>query len=147
MSSQEQAGCDGRSFRMSIPSSAAGAVHLRKQFIRFLEAAHPDASTIADIEVVIGEALANAAEHGHRPHGTIRIEAAIANGSLEAAVSDDGPGFFLRGPISAEQPPPHAPRGYGLFLIRTLVDELELRDDGKTVWFRKLLHEGRSENR
>jgi hypothetical protein len=39
--------------------------------------------------------------------------------------------------VSVSHPPAHSPRGYGLFLIRTLVEELEFRDDGKTVWFRK----------
>jgi anti-sigma regulatory factor (Ser/Thr protein kinase) len=142
MGSEELVGSDGHSFHMAIPNTAAGAAHVRKQFIRFVQRFNLRPDVAADLEAAVGEALANAAEHGYRRHGTIRVNALVTNDRLEASISDDGPGFFLRGPVSAEQPPPHSPRGYGLFLIRTLVDELEFRDDGKTVWFRKRLRTG-----
>ncbi len=130
---------DGHGLRLALPNTAAGASHARKQFIRFVEHFRLPAELVADIEAVIGEALANAAEHGYKRHGTIRIEGSITDDYLEASVSDDGPGFFARGPVSLDHPPAHSPRGYGLFLIRTLVDELEFRNDGKTIWFRKRL--------
>lgn len=136
MASQAPMGSGGHVFHISLPNTAAGASQARKQFIRFIEHFRLGSALIADIEAVVGEALANAAEHGYKRHGTIRIEAHLTEAYLEASVSDDGPGFFLRGPISTD-PPAQAPRGYGLFLIRTLVDELEIRNDGKTIWFRK----------
>lgn len=142
MASQQPIGSDGHSFHIALPNTAAGAVHARKQLIRFIEHFRLHREIIADIEAVVGEALANAAEHGYKNHGTIRVEASLTEDYLEASVSDDGPGFFLHGPISAEHPPAHSPRGYGLFLMRTLVDELEFRNDGKTVWFRKRLRAG-----
>jgi anti-sigma regulatory factor (Ser/Thr protein kinase) len=137
MASQDPLSSGGHSFHISLPNTAAGASHARKQFVRFIEHFRLRTEVVADIEAVIGEALANAAEHGYKRHGTIRVEALLTEEYLEASVSDDGSGFFLRGPISVDHPPSHSPRGYGLFLIRALVDELEFRNDGKTVWFRK----------
>jgi anti-sigma regulatory factor (Ser/Thr protein kinase) len=139
MASQEPISSDGHGFYITLPNPASAASHARKQFIRFIEHFRLRRELVADIEAVIGEALANAAEHGSTRHGKIRVEAMLTEQHLEASISDDGPGFFLRGPISADHPPPNSPRGYGLFLIQALVDELEFRNDGKTVWFRKRL--------
>ena len=139
MASQEPIGSDGHGFHISLPNSAAAASHARKQFIRFIEHFRLSAELVADIEAALGEALANAAEHGYKHRGTIRVEARLTEAYLEATISDDGPGFFLRGPIAVDHPPANSPRGFGLFLIRALVDELEFRDNGKTVWFLKRL--------
>jgi anti-sigma regulatory factor (Ser/Thr protein kinase) len=139
MASQHPISSDGHGFRISLPNTPAAASHARKQLIRFLEHFRLGQELVDDIEVVVGEALANAAEHGHKHRGTIRVEASLTKEYLEASISDDGPGFFLRGPILLDHPPAHSPRGYGLFLIRMLVEELEFRNDGKTVWFRKCL--------
>ena len=137
MASEEPLGSDGHAFHISLPNTASGAVHARKQFIKFLEHFRLDAHIVDDIQAAIGEALANAAEHGFRLHGTIRVEAVITDDYLDASVSDNGPGFFARGPVPVDCPPANSPRGFGLFLIQALVDELEFRNDGKTVWFRK----------
>lgn len=137
MDPEDRIGANGRTFHLSLPNTTAGAAHARKQFMRFIECFQLRARIVGDIEAVVGEALANAAEHGYRNHGTIRVDASVTEDDLEASISDDGPGFLLKGPISVDHPPAHSPRGYGLFLIRTLVDELEFRNNGKTVWFKK----------
>jgi anti-sigma regulatory factor (Ser/Thr protein kinase) len=67
----------------------------------------------------------------------LRVEASLGDDRIEVAVSDDGPGFFMEGPISSDHPPTESPRGYGLFLMRFMADELEFKNDGKTVWFLK----------
>lgn len=128
---------DGHGFYIALPNTAAAAVLARKQLMCFIEHFRLHRNVVVDIEAVVGEALANAVEHGYRRHGTIRAEASLTENYLEASVSDDGPGFFLHGLVSIDHPPAYSPRGYGLFLIRTLADELEFRNDGKTVWFRK----------
>jgi anti-sigma regulatory factor (Ser/Thr protein kinase) len=142
MASHQANGSAGHGFHMALPNTPAGAVLIRKQLMRFIEHFRLTREVVDDVEAVVGEALANAAEHGYRLRGTIRVEASLDEASLEVSVSDDGGGFSLRGPISTEHPPAHSPRGYGLFLMQALVDELEFRNDGKTVWFRKRLHSG-----
>ena len=79
------------------------------------------------IEVAVREALANAIEHGNsgdarRP---VRVAAQVDGGVLEVTVVDDGAGFD---PSAVPDPRAHehrlAPRGRGLLLMRSLVDEV-----------------------
>jgi anti-sigma regulatory factor (Ser/Thr protein kinase) len=142
MASQEPIESDGRRFYATLPNTALGAVRARKKFLRFISSFGVRGDLQGDIEIVIGEALANAAEHGYKHRGIICVEALLTDEHLEASITDDGPGFLLRGPISAEHPPAHSPRGFGLFLMQALVEELEFRNDGRTVWFRKVLPPG-----
>jgi anti-sigma regulatory factor (Ser/Thr protein kinase) len=125
-------------FAMSIPNTPAGASLARKHVMGFIKHLSPDSATIAEFETVVGEALANAAEHGYRPGGTIRLEAVHTDGWIETTVSDDGSGFS-RAPHDAERPEVLSPRGYGLFLVKTLTDAFEYRDGGTSIWFRKQL--------
>jgi anti-sigma regulatory factor (Ser/Thr protein kinase) len=137
MAWQQPIGKEGHGFHIALPNTAGGASQARKQLIDFIRHFSLDRQIVADIEVDVGEALANAAEHGYKLRGTIVVDAWLSEDCLEWTVSDDGPGFFLRGPISVDHPVALSPRGYGLFMMQALVDELEFRNDGKTVWFRK----------
>lgn len=121
---------------IELPNTRAAAAQARKRLVQFMRRLQIDDAVIADIETAAGEALANAAEHGYTPAGTIRLEARMTETGLEVLISDDGPGFASR-PISADHPQALALRGYGLFLIHTLVDAVEFRKGGKTLWFLK----------
>jgi anti-sigma regulatory factor (Ser/Thr protein kinase) len=129
---------EGTHFKVTLANTPAGAAQARKQLVSFARHLNLDPEISADLESAAGEALANAAEHGRRPGGTLRLEAWLTDAGLEAAVSDDGPGF-VPGAISENDPGALALRGYGLFLIQALMDKLEFRNDGKTVWFFKRL--------
>lgn len=138
MPREQPVGDEGYGFHIAFPNTAAGASKARRQFIAFVQHFRLEQHFVRDMEAAVGEALANAAEHGYKVCGTIRVEARLTPDCLEALVSDDGPGFSLR-PVSTQRPAVNSPRGYGLFLMQTLVDELEVRDDGRAVWFRKYL--------
>lgn len=138
MPSRHCADADGPRYVIRLPNTPAAASLARQQFLQFVKHLRLGREFIADIEIAVGEALSNAAEHGHRLHGTIRIEASLTDVGMEIVVSDDGPGF-LPSPRAAEHPGAMSPRGYGIFLMRSVVDEVEFRDDGKTVWFLKRL--------
>jgi anti-sigma regulatory factor (Ser/Thr protein kinase) len=123
-------------FDIALPNSAAAAVLARRQLIAFIKDLQLAAVLVADIESAVGEALANAVEHGRRPHGTLHVQASLNGADLEVSVTDDGPGF-APGPIRPKHPVTLAPRGYGLFIIQSVMDDVEFRDGGRTVWFRK----------
>ena len=133
--SQSMSG-EGNSFKIALANTAAGAAYARNQLISFVKRLDLDPEIVADLETALGEALANAAEHGKSPGGTIRVEAKLTDAGLEIEVADDGPGFAPVA-IFPTDPEAFAPRGYGLFLIQTLMDKIEFGNDGKTIWFFK----------
>lgn len=49
--------------------------------------------TLSDVETTIGEALANAAEHGHRANTSFEVRIFVERDMLVIEVQDDGTGF------------------------------------------------------
>jgi anti-sigma regulatory factor (Ser/Thr protein kinase) len=80
----------GRAFHISLPNTASGASHARKRFVGFIASFDFAAELVADIELAVGEALANAAEHGYKHDGIICLQASLTSEYLEVSVSDDG---------------------------------------------------------
>ncbi len=123
-------------FEMTLPNTPAGAALARRQLVRFVEHVCLNRGAVGDLETAIGEALANAAEHGYRSGGRIHVTAHLTGDGIEIEVSDDGRGFAPR-VVPVDHPPALAPRGYGIFLMRAMVDEVDFADDGRTVRFLK----------
>lgn len=94
------------------------------------------AARLEQLKTAVAEAVMNAAEHGNRNRAELRVGLRVtaSAGQLEVAVADEG----------GDQPMPEAvepdleaklagaqsPRGWGLFLIRNMVDELRTSSDG-----------------
>ena len=84
----------------------------------------------------IGEALANAAEHGHRDDGyvTMRIRS-MPPAAVVVDVEDDGPGFdvqrLARGDIDET-------RGFGMRIMKAMADRVEFSPDGRRARLWKL---------
>lgn len=132
----QSADADPHRFEIVLPNSPAAAVLARRQLVAFIKHLGLKRAFIADFESAVGEALANAVEHGNANQGSLRVEVRLTEAGIEATVSDNGSGFSPR--LNAvERPKAMSPRGYGLFLIQALVDAVEFRDGGKTVWFSK----------
>lgn len=96
---------------------------------------------LAEIEVALTEALANAVVHGNRedPNKLVRISAACTdNEQLLISVTDQGEGFdwsCLPDPTVAENL--FSSHGRGVFLIRRLMDEAEHELGGRRIVMRK----------
>lgn len=91
------------------------------------------------LDTAVAEAVMNAAEHGnrYRPDRTVDIRVSEHDDRVLIAVSDHGggpadnaaaeiPDLGLK--LAGEQ----SPRGWGLFLIRHMVDEFDATSDGST---------------
>lgn len=80
------------------------------------------------LNLVLTEAMANAIKHAHHENAgkTVRVRIHIDRDALQIEVYDQGQGFDLE---SLPPPQPDVPveHGRGLFLIRTLMDEVEYR--------------------
>lgn len=90
----------------------------------------------AALRVALGEAVANAIRHGSggQPDRTVRIFAEVLDGEVRITVEDEGPGFdpeAVADPTAAERR--HEPDGRGLFLMRSLMDEVRFAREGSAV--------------
>lgn len=92
------------------------------------------------LKTAVAEATMNAMEHGHRYDATIPVTVQVFGGeeSLAVRVIDHGEGL----PVASTAPPnleaklegAQPPRGWGLFLIKNMVDEVHIsRDEGRQV--------------
>ena len=96
---------------------------------------------VEDIRTAVAEATTNAIEHGNGSDASrsVRIVLAPESARLEIDVRDDGRAAFEEhaGPPSLERKlaGEQNTRGWGTFLIKSLVDEVEFisTDDGNVV--------------
>ncbi len=94
-----------------------------------------------DIEVALYEVLANAVIHGNHedPDRQVRVSCRCGTDEISIVVRDEGQGFDI-----GEVPDPTAPenisssRGRGIYLMRTLMDEVHFAGGGTVVYMRKL---------
>jgi serine phosphatase RsbU (regulator of sigma subunit)/anti-sigma regulatory factor (Ser/Thr protein kinase) len=87
------------------------------------------------LKTAVGEATMNAMEHGNQYHAElpVEVEALRSNDRVMVRITDRG-GAPMHEPetpdIEAKLTQQQAPRGWGLFLIKNLVDEMRVTSDG-----------------
>ena len=142
---------------MSEPDPARTEAHLRRRLAEFSVPSEPGnermamervAEALSEVEIggeslerlktAVAEATMNAMEHGnhYRAEVPVRVEVLVVDRDLRVRITDSGSG-----------PPPQeagdvpdlvaklegmqTPRGWGLFLIKSMVDEMSITgDDG-----------------
>jgi serine phosphatase RsbU (regulator of sigma subunit)/anti-sigma regulatory factor (Ser/Thr protein kinase) len=88
------------------------------------------------LETAVGEAVMNAAEHGNRHRAEVPVEVRVTASpdAIEVSVTDQGgdrPIPDAAAPdLDAKVAGLQTPRGWGLFLIRNMVDELRTTGEG-----------------
>ena len=104
-----------------------------------------DGRRLERLKTAVAEATMNAIEHGNgnRPEIPVEIEVTQDGDRLVVAISDQG---GRQGPKPGDRPEEpdldrkldgdQSPRGWGLFLIRNMVDAMEVTTDGQrhTIW-------------
>jgi serine/threonine-protein kinase RsbW len=130
-------------FRARFPNTRSAASQARQAVIAHVATYGFASNVLADIETAIGEALANAAEHGHRNDGGFDVRVFIDRDRLIVEVKDDGAGF----PTDATRDAPGhgSPRGFGIYLMRHLMDDVSFSERGTCVRLAKRLPPARSE--
>ncbi len=99
------------------------------------------------LKTAVAEATMNAIEHGNgnRPEIPVEVEVTQDGDQLIVAITDQGGRVAEAGagPRPPEEPDlirkldgDQSPRGWGLFLIRNMVDAMEVTTDGQrhTIW-------------
>jgi anti-sigma regulatory factor (Ser/Thr protein kinase) len=95
---------------------------------------------LADVENAAGEALANAAEHGDAV-GALEfdITATFDGDRLVIEIDDHGCGFDAAAVLARPAPDAAGYRGFGVFLMRTLMDEVVYHESGSRIQLVKRL--------
>lgn len=107
---------------MSFPPDPDQLAWTRHALENWLTERITDTRTIADIILAVGEACANAVEHGLRDNsdGTINLRARCSDKEVHVVVTDNG-----RWREPAARPDPY--RGRGLALMRALMTHVDVR--------------------
>ncbi|MGD0062725.1 MAG: ATP-binding protein [Streptosporangiaceae bacterium] len=97
------------------------------------------------LKTAVAEATMNAIEHGNGNHPEIPVEVEVTRrgDDITVAISDQGGRAHRDGDADHEEPDlvrkldgDQSPRGWGLFLIRNMVDAMDVTIDGQrhTIW-------------
>ena len=119
--------------RADFPSTYAAVSKARNFVVSFARWAGLSGEALHDLECAIGEALANAVEHGHRPGSHFTVSADVVDGAVVVDVKDYGAGFEASQVSPGLQPPSQSPRGFGIFIMRCLVDRIQYSERGTRV--------------
>jgi serine/threonine-protein kinase RsbW len=101
---------------------------------------------VHDVTLAVVEAANNAILHGNHgdPRKKVRLTFALSPKELVVTVADQGKGFDLRSvPDRFPAHPSPSPRGRGILLMRSLVDEVALEKRRKGCCVRLVKHRDR----
>src|SRR5665213_2356364 len=126
-------------YRASLPRGLGAVRRARRAVIDFAAQCGFDDGLLDDVESAVGEALANAAEHGDCAAG-FDVMATFEDARLVIEVKDHGAGFDCGSALErANAPDASGNRGFGIFLMRTLMDEVAYSDCGSRIQLVKRL--------
>ncbi|GEM_PF-467417 len=113
-----------RTFRRQYSSNYSSVSKARHDVATFARGCGLLPFDVGDITLAVGEACNNAAEHGHVSAGSFSVFCAYKKGELNIEVTDQGTGFDPRGKGERCEPEALATRGLGIFIMRSLMDDV-----------------------
>lgn len=88
---------------------------------------------VSDIRLAAGEALSNAVEHGRATRSSgFSVRCSFIEEELTIEIRDNGEGFSLESKRD-ETPIEQRSRGFGIFLMRRLMDGVQFDNNGTCV--------------
>jgi serine/threonine-protein kinase RsbW len=106
---------------------------------------------IADLKLAVSEAVNNAIEHGNKlaSQKLVEVTFVLGNEQLEVRIRDEGSGVgeidFSRRVVEEQNLEDGMHRGFGMYLIRALVDDCEVTSSqGGTTLTLRLYRKGQS---
>jgi anti-sigma regulatory factor (Ser/Thr protein kinase) len=128
-------------FNLVIPADPKAIPPVVQGVMKIVREKCIDPGHETDVEIALGEALANAVKHGCADDPTKHIQCCVAienDGELLVVVRDPGDGFD---PATIPNPVAEAgimkTSGRGVFLINQFMDEVRYEDGGRTLHMRK----------
>ncbi len=122
---------DGQTIEVSLPNRLGYERIAMESSASFARIIGFVSERVEDLKTAVAEACINAIEHGNRarPEARVTVTMNYKDGILSVSVVDEGEGMekFPEEPDILEKIQNlQTPRGLGIFLIRRLVDEVEL---------------------
>jgi serine/threonine-protein kinase RsbW len=127
--------------RRSLPSQVAAISPFVDQLMRFITKFRAVDGSEVDIDMALREALANAVIHGNQEDPRKRVSVACrctTDGEVSITVQDEGQGFergIVPDPTISENR--LLTNGRGIYLMKTLMDEVCFEQGGAVVYMRK----------
>lgn len=110
--------------RLKIPCREEFAATVRLQAEAIARRVQFDEEAVYDIIMAVGEVCDNAIEHGRSEMG-VDVEYVMTDSEFRVEIRDYGPGFDPSG-RGEEQPDLFAESGRGIFLMKNLMDRVEI---------------------
>jgi serine/threonine-protein kinase RsbW len=137
--------------RQSLPNKVSAISPFADQLMRFILNFRSADGSETDIEMALHEALANAVIHGNGENSCKRVYVACRcymDGEVSITVRDEGRGFDS----SAVLDPTFRENllfthGRGIYLMKTLMDEVSFEEGGSVVMIRKRSNASSAEQR
>ena len=125
----------------TVPSEPGNERQAIEQVERVVEGLGLSIDRLEKLKTAVGEATMNAMEHGNQYRGDqpVEIRVQTSDSKLSVFITDRGGGQQIPDPempdIEAKLEGDQSPRGWGLFLIKNMVDDLQVTtdDDHHTV--------------
>ena len=132
--------------RFDVPSIDGNERLAMSRVEEMLSTLSLDATKLENLKTAVAEATMNAIEHGNNenPDVPVRVSVHTSDASIAVRITDEGGGQEMP---EAETPDLEAklagqqtPRGWGLFLIQNMVDEMNVTTDDKHHTVELVMH-------
>lgn len=116
----------------SVPSEPGGERRAMQEVAEAVKDVGLSPPTMERLKTAVAEATMNAMEHGngYDPKKPVHVEAGVSGEELSVKITDEGSGPEIpqteTPDIEAKLENRQTPRGWGLFLIESMVDELRV---------------------
>ena len=131
---------------LSVPSEPGNERQAMEEVAATVEGLGLPDRTVERLKTAVAEATMNAMEHGnhYRVELPVVIEVAASDTELSVKITDEGsgpPAFHSETPdLEAKLEGMQTPRGWGLFLIKSMVDEMNVTGDEHHHTVELILH-------
>ena len=137
---------------LSIPSEPGNERRAMEEVARAVSELRLPERTLERLKTAVAEATMNAMEHGnhYRAEVPVLIEVSASEAEISVKITDEGsgpPAFHSETPdLEAKLEGEQSPRGWGLFLIKNMVDDMNVTGDEHHHTIELILHlDGRAE--
>ena len=137
---------------LSVPSKPGNERLAMEEVAGTVEGLGLPDRTLERLKTAVAEATMNAMEHGnqYRAEAPVVIEVSTSDADLSIKITDEGsgpPAFDQEAPdLEAKLEGEQTPRGWGLFLIKSMVDEMNVTGDERHHTVELIVHlDGRAE--